>query len=104
MELIKITRDLCKYNDILASTLKLFFIKYTPEHTMQQHWELIQVKLEASSEIHKEGQSIDTYHCIFLAKHSNNMKRATSLVDSGQSGIGTYVAPRLKTLSMVIAS
>ena len=43
IELISHEKDGCKHSDIIASKSKLFFIKYTPDHTLCQCWYLVQV-------------------------------------------------------------
>ena len=44
-EIIPKDSNICTKEDILASKHKLFFIKYTPEHTLRQRWYLVQVDL-----------------------------------------------------------
>ena len=50
----------CTHADIVASKHKLFFIKCTPDHKIQQRWYLVQVNLEATLEINKERTDIDS--------------------------------------------
>ena len=37
---------------------------------------IFQVDLEAISEINQDDSAIDSYHCIFLAKHPNDMGKS----------------------------
>ena len=53
-ELISHKRDGCKHKHIVASKSNIFFIKYTPEHTLHQRWYLIQVDLKTSLELIKD--------------------------------------------------
>ena len=66
----------CKHVDILASQSKLFFIKYTPEHTLRQRLYLLQVDLAAALEENKDVPARDSYRCVYLAKHPNDANRS----------------------------
>ena len=66
----------CTRADIVVSKHKLFFIKYTPDHTLRQRWYSVQVDLEATLEMNKDRIDIYSYYCVFLAKHPNDAKKS----------------------------
>ena len=78
-EIITQERNGCTHAHIIASQSKLFFIKYTTENTILQRWCLVQVDLEATSEINKDDSAIDSYYCLFLANHPNDMCKSKKI-------------------------
>ena len=57
---------LCDSND------KLFFIRFTPEHTMRPRWYLIEVDLESTPFVNKNYLQDFTYWCVFQARHPSD--------------------------------
>ena len=69
-------RHKCTHDEIIASKHKLFFIRYTPEHTLRQRWYLVQVDMDASLEMNKDKASMESYRCVFLARHPHDVKKS----------------------------
>ena len=59
-EMISEDGDRCTHDDIHASKHKLFFIRYTPAHTLRQRWYLAQVDLESTLDLNKDKGDIDS--------------------------------------------
>ena len=76
IEVTTVHKERCTHADIMNSKHKLFFIKYTPEQTLRQRWYLIQVDLETTLELNKDSTNIDSYHCVFLARHPSDIKKS----------------------------
>ena len=68
------------HNSIQQSNDKLFFINYTPEHTIQPQWYLIQVDLDASSSLPSTADCMHTgtYYITFFLKHPHDKNKADS--------------------------
>ena len=69
----------CTHADEMTSNSKLFFFKYTTDITLQERWYLIQVDLDATMDINVENNTIDLYHCVFLAQHPNDMSKSEEI-------------------------
>ena len=59
---------------------------------MRQSWYLIQVDLEASLQINKTDSTIDSYYCVLLGKHPNDMKKGTTVPDHVRDSIYKHTA------------
>ena len=65
----------CSHSDI-ANSASNFFVRYTHDNTLCERWYLVQVDLDEMMILNIHSPTMDSYHCVFLARHPNDRNKS----------------------------